>query len=331
MNAIIIEETGNSSVLNYKQTAIADLDANAIRIKVSATAVNYIDTLIRSGKIPQAMMPELPFIPGVECIGIIEEIGTDVNDFSIGDKVAYFGEIGASTYAEYVTASQEQLVKIPQSINPVEAAVIPVNYTTAYHMLHNLARITSDDTILVHAAAGGVGTAIIQLAKIVGATVIGSVGSEEKKQYILNEGADYAINYKTENLNESIKSITNGKGVNISLNPVSGDSMISDLEILASFGHLIIFGFIAGLPEAKLQDTLLKQFGKSLTINCSDIYTLYKNDFNQLKSILTTLFDYLSDGSISPRVFKTLPLSEASKAHNLLESGSVVGKLILVP
>lgn len=331
MNAIIMDEIGNSTVLKYKPISDIDLKFDEVRITVKATAVNYIDTLIRSGKMPPGMMPHLPFIPGVECIGIVKEIGQQVSAFKIGDKVAYFGKIGAATYAEQVITKQQELVKIAPSLDDLKAAVIPVNYATAYHMLHNIANITKEDTILVHAAAGGVGTAIIQLAKITGATVIASVGSEKKKKYILNEGADYAINYKEEDIGEKVKKITQGHGVQVSLNPIAGASMVSDLEILAPFGHLVIFGFIAGLPDEKLQEAMLNYFGHSLTVSYSDIYTLYKTDFEKLKAILRKLFDYLSKGEIDPKVFKDLALTEASKAHELLESGTVVGKLILVP
>jgi len=331
MNAIVIDKTGDSSVLKYRQILEIKVKSDEVKVRVTATAVNYIDTLIRSGQMPSGMMPELPFVLGVECIGIIEEMGEGVFDFEIGDKVAYFGEIGASTYAEQVVVKYNRLIKISSSLSDVEAAVIPVNYSTAYHMLHNIAKIKKEDTILVHAAAGGVGTAIIQLAKIVGTTVVGSVGSESKKESILKEGADFAINYKTENLTDSVKKITDGKGVNVSLNPVSGQSMISDLELLAPFGHLVIFGFITGLPDEKLQEAMLNYFGNSLTVSYSDIYTLYKNDFDNLKSILTKLFDFLEESRIVPKVYQKVDISEASKAHDLLESGTVIGKLILVP
>ncbi len=331
MKAITIDKTGDYSVLRLSEVSEPVLNSNEVRIKVSASAVNYIDTLIRAGKMPPGMMPGLPFIPGVECIGSVTEVGQHVTGFEVGDKVAFFGEIGAATYAEKVVTSESRLVKIPQSVDNTEAAVIPVNYTTAFHMLHNVAKLKAGDVILVHAAAGGVGTAIIQLAKIAGATVIGSVGSEEKRQYILNEGADFAVDYKRENLVESVRAITGGKGVNVSFNPIAGDTMISDLDTLAPFGHLVIFGFIAGLPEQKLQEAMLNHFGGSLTISYSDIYTLYKADFEKLKSILRTLFSLLSEKKISPRVYRQIDLSEAGKAHQLLESGVVVGKLVLTP
>ena len=331
MNSIVINEIGKSSVLKYSQTTIKELNSGELLVKVTATAVNYIDTLIRSGQMPPSMMPELPFIPGVECIGVIEGVSDAISDFKIGDKVAYFGEIGASTYSEFVIARKESLIKISSNLDDVKAAIIPVNYSTAYHMLHNLAKISSDDVVLVHAAAGGVGTAILQLAKIVGATIIGAVGSDEKKNYILNEGADFAINYKTENLNEEVLRITKNRGVDVSFNPVAGKTMISDLDILAPFGHLIVFGFITGLPDIKLQEAMIHHFGKSLTVSYSDIYTLHKNDHSKLKSILSIVFSYLEKNKIAPRVFQSLKLKEASKAHLLLESGKVVGKLILIP
>lgn len=330
MKAIVINETGNSNVLHYQEVESRSLHSHEVRIKVTASAVNFIDTLIRSGNMPPGMMPELPFTPGVECIGEVTELGTQVSELTVGDKVAYFGKIGAATYAEEVIANADELVKISSEIKDAEAAVIPVNYATAYHMLHTIANVQKGDILLVHAAAGGVGTAIIQLAKLAGVTVIGSVGSDEKKEYILNEGADYAINYKTENLNDEIAKITDGRGVDSSLNPVAGASMLSDLDVLAPFGRLVIFGFLAGLPEDQLQQAMLQHFGKSLTVSYSDIYTLYTHRFEKLKQILTTLFQLLADGKIAPKVFQEIPLSQAAKAHDLLTSGKVVGKVVLV-
>ena len=331
MKAVVINETGDSSVLTYHDIHSNSLQPNEVRLKVEASAVNYIDTIIRSGNMPPGMMPELPFIPGVECIATVAEVGEKVSHVLPGQRVAYFGEIGASTYATEITIDPNRLVAIPSSVEPAQAAVIPVNYATAYHMLHNLAGIKAGDIVFVHAAAGGVGTAIIQLAKLVGATVIGSVGSEEKRKYILKEGADFAINYNAEEVSQKVKKYTDGRGVDASFNPVAGETMISDLNLLAPFGHLVIFGFLAGLPEEKVQDAMLNQFGKSLTISYSDIYTLYKSDFQGLKSILEKLFGLLSEGRISPKVYQQIPLENAAEAHDLLESGKVSGKLVLVP
>ena len=144
MKAIRINKVGDSSVLEYEEIVEKDLAGNEVRIKVTATAVNYIDTLIRSGQMPPGYMPELPFIPGVECIGVVEQIAANVKDLKVGDKVAYFGEIGASTYAEYVTAQEHQLIKILNAVDDLEAAVVPVNYSTAYHMLNNIARVSKN-------------------------------------------------------------------------------------------------------------------------------------------------------------------------------------------
>lgn len=331
MKAIIIKKTGDSSVLQYQNFSLPKVKKSEVKIKITATTVNYIDVITRSGHLPPDMMPDLPFIPGVECVGIIEECGKEVKGLEIGDMVSFFGELGASTYADFLIADAKYVIPIPKTLSAEKSAVIPVNYTTAYHMLHNHAKLTKDSIIFVHAAAGGVGTAIIQLAKIIGVTIIGSVGSDEKKQYILNQGADFAINYKKENIEQKVDEFTKGKGVNLSLNPVAGKSMIDDLSFLAPFGQLIIYGFIAGLPEDNLQNALLAHFDKSLTVSYSNIYTLYTHNFDRLKDILTILYKYLENNQINPTVYKSLPLSKTQEAHELLESGKVTGKLVLVP
>lgn len=331
MKAIVIPEVGDASVLVYTAVPQSELGFGEVRVEVKASAVNYIDTLIRSGQMPPGAMPQLPFVPGVECVGHVVELGEGVSDLQVGDKVAYFGKIGASTYAQYVQAPADAVVKIPGTVNNAEAAAVPVNYTTAYHMLHNMAKVSKGQTVLIHAAAGGVGTALIQLSARAGLSIIASVGSEEKMKYVLNEGAHFAVNYKTEDLVARVNALTNGKGVDVSFNPVSGDSMLNDLKLLTPFGHLVVFGFIAGLPTEPLQQAMLQQFNKSLTVSYSDIYTLYQQHFDGLKKILSELYQLLDAGKIRPQVFKQLSLSEASAAHNLLESGKVVGKLVLVP
>ncbi|MDJ0575390.1 MAG: zinc-binding dehydrogenase [Xenococcaceae cyanobacterium MO_234.B1] len=331
MKAIQISQTGSYSALQYTEVATPSLNPNEVLIRVKAAPVNFIDALIRSGKMPPHMMPNLPIIPGVECSGAIKSVGENVTEFKVGQPVVYLGKVGARCYADYVVADASYVTPLPEQISLDEAAAIPVNYSTAYHMLHNLGQAKPGQNILVHAAAGGVGTALIQLGKIAELKTIGLVSSDDKLRYIQKQGADYGINYKTENVVERVKEITKGQGVNLSLNPIGGDTVLRDVDMLASFGQVIIFGIIAGVPQGNLEELLIKNFSKSLAVRASDIYTLYDNDYPLLASGLKTLFSYLAQGKIEPQINKRIPLSEAAYAHELLESGKVQGKLILNP
>jgi len=327
--AAVIINQGQGNILTYQEIENKLLVPQQVRINVQASGVNYIDSLILDGQMPPSMMPPLPFIPGVECVGIVDQVGTEVTEFKRGDKVAYFGKIGAATFAKSVTCDARELVKIPKELDSLKAAVIPVNYVTAYHMIHFVGRLERGNTVLVRAAAGGVGTALIQLCKLLGVQVIGAVGSEVKKEFIRSQGADVAINYKTDPIEQIVSDFTGGTGVDVSFNPVSGKSMIQDLNLLKPFGRLITFGFLDGLPEARLQDVLMTQFNKSLSVSFSDIYTLYNTDLIKFKAILSTLYSMLEKEEISPVVHRQFDLTEAKSAIDLLKKGGTIGKLVI--
>lgn len=331
MKAVIIPETGSSSVLQYTETALPLLNSNRVLIRVKAAGVNFIDLLIRAGNLPPQVMPNLPIVPGVECSGTIESVGENVTAFKIGQPVVYLGKVGAQCYADYVVADASYVTPLPEQVSLDEAAAILVNYSTAYHMLHNLGQAKPGQNILVHAAAGGVGTALIQLGKIAQLKTIGLVSSDDKLRYLQKQGADYGINYKTEDVAQRIKEITKGQGVNLSLNPIGANTVLHDVDMLAPFGQVIIFGLIAGAPQGNLEQLLIENFSKSLAVRASDIYTLYDNDYPLLASGLKTLLNYLAQRKIEPQINRRIPLSEAASAHELLESGKVQGKLILNP
>lgn len=331
MKAILIERTGGVNCLRYTDVPAPEPKPNEVLIRVQSAAINYIDTLIRAGMLSPDIMPKLPFIPGVECSGVIEKVGSEVRDKHPGQYVVHFGLLGTGAYAEYIVADADRVRVVPDGVSPDAAAAIPVNYATAYHMLHVLSRPEPGQTVLIHAAAGGVGTALIQLSKAAGLRTIGVVGSDDKKAYAESLGADFVINRRTEKVRERIMEITEGKGVHLSFNPVSGDTVLQDAECLAPFGQIIIFGFLAGTPQGGLEDVVGRHFNKSIAVRVSDIYTLYLTDYEQLDAILGRLFDLQLKGVIDPKLHAVLPLADAGHAHWQLEQGLVKGKLILKP
>lgn len=327
MKAIIIEKTGGSNVLEYKETDKPQLADGQVLVKVAAAPVNFIDTIIREGNMPPGMMPELPFISGVEGSGIV--VDANNTELKEGQKVAYLGPIGASMYADYTAIDADKLIVLDDSVDVHEAGAMPVTYFTAYHMLHNVVRAEEGKFALVYASTGGVGTALIQLAKAAGLKVIALDRKDEKVEQALKLGADYALNSTGEWV-EQVKEITGGKGVNYIFNPVAGDTAVQDLEVLATLGHIVVFGFLGGVGETNLQAEAIKHFSKAPTISYSEIYATYFSNFDLVKVSLENVYQMLAEGKVKP-IYSTMPLSQAAQAHDNIESGKVMGKLILTP
>lgn len=325
MKAVVLEQTGGSEQLQLKELAKPEPAAGQVVVQIKAAPINFIDTIIREGQMPPGMMPELPFVPGVEGSGVV--VDANGSELKEGQKVAFLGPIGASTYAEYTVVDADKLIPLADSADLQQAGAMPVTYFTAYHMLHNVVRAEAGKFALVYAASGGVGTALIQLAKVAGLTVIALERRDEKVAQALKIGADYAFNSAGDWISE-VKAITGGRGVNYIFNPVAGDTISQDMEVLATLGHIVIFGFLAGVGESNLQAEAVKHFSKAPTISYSEIYATFFSDFPLVKASLQKVYALLDQGKIAP-VYTSKPLSEAAQAHDLLESGKVLGKLLL--
>jgi NADPH:quinone reductase-like Zn-dependent oxidoreductase len=326
MKAIRIHQTGSFGQLKYEEVDPPVPDKNEVLIKVISASVNYADVMTRRGTYP--MMPPLPAIPGVDCSGIVESVGENVSQFHPGQPVA---ALGLGCYAEYMATNAGAVFPISEDIDMDEAAAIPVNYLTAYHMMHTMARVKEGETILAYAAAGGVGTAVIQLAKLAGATVIGLTSADEKAKFARAQGFHHVINHKTEDVVQNVKEITGGRGVEIILNSVAGDTFGRDFEMLAPLGQIIWFGMAAGLPQENLTEQLGAGFVKSAGIRTFILYSIFELDPTLAARSSETLFNDLADKKIKPHIYERIPLAEAARAHELLESGKVQGKLILKP
>ncbi|BDY04172.1 zinc-binding dehydrogenase [Ferrimonas sp. YFM] len=328
MKAISIKQTGAADTLEYLNVDTPTLKTGEVLVKIAAAPVNFIDTIIREGNMPPGMMPELPIIPGVEGSGTI--VDANNTELKPGQKVAFLGPIGASAYAEYAAVPADRLVTLSGDADLLEAAVLPVNYFTAYHMLHNVVRAQPGKTALIYAASGGVGTALIQLAKNAGLTVVGLERKAEKLANGLSQGADFMFDTSDDNWVEQVKQATGGEGVDYIFNPVAGDTIVQDLELLKPLGHVVIFGLLGGAGETNLQAEAFKHFGKAPTITYSEIYATFFNDYPLVESSMKALYQLLDEGKIKP-VYSTLPLSEAAEAHRTIEAGKVTGKLLLIP
>ncbi|WP_044200860.1 zinc-binding dehydrogenase [Flammeovirga sp. OC4] len=326
MKAVQITETGGAEVLTLKEVNRPTPKAGQVLIKVHTAPVNFIDTIIREGNMPPGMMPNLPFIPGVEGAGIIE----DANNTGLekGSKVAFLGVIGSSVYAEYALVDADKLVVLNDDIDLLKAAVLPVNYFTAYHMLKNVARVEEGKTALIYAASGGVGTALVQISKLFKLNIIALERKEEKVQNALNRGANYAFNTSDDNWKQKVKEAIGENSIDYVFNPVVGNSVKDDLELLAPLGHIVIFGFLAGFGDFSLMEESIKHFGKAPTISFSELYATYHHQYELVESGLKELFQWLEEGKINP-IYETMPLDEVKAAHEKLQAGKVKGKLLL--
>ena len=254
MKSVVCTKLGDPKLLEIKEVDIPNPHDDEVLIKVDAAGVNYPDALLVQGKYQVVVEP--PFTPGNEVCGYVEQVGKDV-DLKKGMKVIGLPEIGG--FSEYVSINKNLVIPISDNINSLAGASLPINYGTTYYALKRRAKAQSGESLLILGASGGVGTASIQLGKILGLTTIAAVGSSEKEEYVKSLGVDHVIRYDKENLKESAKKLTGGKGVDIVVDPVGGNVSEEALRATAWNGRLLVIGFAQGeIPKIPLNITLVK-------------------------------------------------------------------------
>ena len=254
MKAVVCTKIGDPNLLEIKDIEIPKPNKNEVLIKVEAAGVNFPDALMVQGKYQIVMDP--PFTPGNEVCGYVEETGEDV-DIKIGTKVIALPPIGG--FSEYVSVDKNLVIAVSGKVDSMAGASLPINYGTCYYALKRRAYIQKDETLLVLGASGGIGTATIQLAKIMGVKTICAVGSDEKAKYVQSLGADEVIRYDQVDLKETVKELTDGKGVDVVMDPVGGDVTEQALRATAWNGRLLVIGFTDGnIPKIPLNLTLVK-------------------------------------------------------------------------
>jgi NADPH2:quinone reductase len=325
MNAVRIHEIGDTDVLKYEELPDPEIKSNEVLVDIESISVNFSDTLIRRGLYPY--MPEFPAILGNEAAGIITSVGADVEGLNVGQKVIVFGY---PSYATLVAASASRVIPLPDNIELDEAAALPIIYQTAYHMLHTVKRIKAGETVLIYAAAGGVGTAVIQLGKLAGIKMIGLTSTDEKAREITTQGIDHVINYKKENVIEKVLELTDGKGVDLILDCVGGPDFGNNFKMMNTMGHLIWFGIAAGNPSVNLLSELGKEPAKSYAVSMFHLYAIINNPRLMAESF-GTLIGYLAEGKIKPVIHDRIPLADTAKAHDILEKHENIGKVLLKP
>src|SRR5215212_3986352 len=317
--AIRVHETGGPEVLKWEEVDIGEPSSGQIRLRQEAAGLNFIDVYHRTGLYKQ----ELPFTPGVEGAGIVEAVGADVGDLKVGDRVAYGGPIGS--YAEVRLIDADRVVKLPDSITSEQAAAMMLQGMTAWMLLRSVHRVQAGETILIHAAAGGVGLIVCQWAKALGATVIGTVGSDEKAELARAHGCDHPIVYTREDFAAEVDRITGGAKLPVVYDSVGKDSFFKSLDCLRPRGMMVSFGNSSGTPEPF--DTALLAFKGSLFLTRPTLYS-YTADRAELEQAATELFDVVGSGKVKVEVKQRFALRDAAEAHRQLEARQTTGSTI---
>ncbi len=322
MRAIRVYETGGREKLVYDELPLPEPGPDQVRVKVAAVGVNFIDVYHRSGLYP---LP-LPFTPGSEIAGFVDAVGDAVTDFAVGEPVASAAAIGA--YAEYALVPASKLVRVPAQLDPQLAAAAILQGMTAHYLAYSTFPLKPGDTTLIHAAAGGVGLLLVQMAKKIGARVFGTVGSAEKAALARAAGADEVILYRQEDFSAAVRSFTDGRGVDVVYDSVGVATYEASLNCLRPRGYLVLFGQSSGAVPP-LNPLLLSSKG-SLFLTRPTL-THYTATREELDWRAGDLFGWLAAGELTLRIDRTYPLAEAAEAHRALESRETAGKVLLIP
>jgi NADPH:quinone reductase len=322
MKAIRIHNHGGPEVLAYEDVPVPEPRAGEARVKIEASGVNFIDIYHRTGLYPM----NRPCTLGSEGAGIVDAVGEGVTEVKQGDRVAYAMIPGS--YAEYALVPAGKLVPVPDDIDAKSAAGIMLQGMTAHYLSHSAYPLQKDETALIHAAAGGVGLLLVQLAKRLGARVIGTVSTQAKADLVRQAGADEIVLYTQADFLAETKRITNGQGVHVVYDSVGATTFEKSLDCLRARGYLVLFGQSSG-PVAAFDPAKLAVKGSLfLTRPSLAHYTLTRAELLRRAS---DLFAWMQAGKLKLRIEKSLPLRDASEAQQLLEKRRTTGKLILVP
>ncbi len=321
--AIRFARVGGPEVLQWEAVDLAAPGAGEVRVRQHAVGLNYIDTYHRSGLYPV----NLPSGIGLEGAGVVEAVGEGVTEVGVGDRVAYAGgPLGA--YAEARNMPADRLVKLPEALSFEQGAAMMLQGLTAQYLLRRTYRVQAGDTILIHAAAGGVGLIVCQWAKALGATVIGTVGSDEKAATARAHGCDHPIVYTREDFVERVREITGGEGVPVVYDSIGKDTFMKSLSCLRPLGTMVLFGAASG-PVEPFDIGLLAKMG-SLFLTRPTLFT-YTAKRADLVAMAEELFDVVASGKVKLEINQRYPLKDAAQAHRDLEARKTTGSSILLP
>ncbi|HET7466102.1 MAG TPA: NADPH:quinone oxidoreductase family protein [Candidatus Dormibacteraeota bacterium] len=328
MKAWVVHELGGPDSMRFEDVEAGQPEDGLVRIDVKASGINFFDALMVAGQYQSR--PPLPFVPGTEIAGEVAS-APQGSGFHAGEHVMALVDNATLTrgaYAQVADAMPQSITRIPDAMPFEDGAAFTLIYQTAWFGLHRRANLQAGETLLVHAGAGGVGSAAIQLGKAAGARVVATAGSDEKLDVCRQLGADHAINYKTQDFAEEVKSITGGRGADVIFDPIGGDVYDRSTKCIAFEGRLIVVGFTSGrIPTAQLNHPLIKNY--SIVGLHWGLYTRRAPEL--IAPAMQTLLKMYEEGRIKPYISKKLPLDEAPQALALVGGGKSTGKVVLVP
>ena len=322
MKAIRVHEAGGPEALLFEEVSSSEPSADHVLVKTKAIGVNFIDIYFREGLYPGTF----PFTPGFEAAGEVVAVSSEVTEFGIGDRVAYSSVMGS--YAEQTSVPTDQLVKIPADLDFETAAAAMLQGMTAHYLSHSTFPLAAGQTVLVHAAAGGVGLLLVQMAKMRGARVIGTVSGPEKADLAREAGADHVILYTETDFEEEIKDLTDSQGVEVVYESVGKATFDQSLNCLKPRGYLVLFGQSSG-PVPPIDPQILNAKG-SLFLTRPSIFH-YTSTREALLARAGQVLGWVSEGKLKVRVGERFALSEAAQAHRALEGRQTTGKVLLIP
>ena len=322
MKAVRVHKYGGPEVLTLEEIPVPEPKAGEARVKIEAIGMNYIDVYQRTGLYPL----QTPFTLGMEGAGIVDEVGEGVKEVKKGDRVAYAMILGS--YAEYAIVPAAKLAPLPANIDAKLAAALMLQGMTAHYLTHSTYDLKKGETALIHAAAGGVGLLLTQIAKLRGANVIGTVSTEAKAQLAKEAGADNVILYTQTDFAAEVKKITDGKGLHVVYDSVGQTTFDKGLDCLRPRGYMVLFGQSSGPVSPFDPGKLAAKGSLFLTRPTLAHYTL---DRAELLQRANDLFTWTASGKLKLRIEKTFPMAEAAEAHRQLEGRETTGKVILLP
>lgn len=320
MKAIQVQKTGGPEALTLVDLPIPKPKANEAIVKIAAIGINFIDVYFREGRYPAPV----PFVDGQEAAGAVVEVGADVTTVKPGDRVAYTGVIGA--YAEYAAVPADRLVRVPDKITDQQAAAAMLQGMTAHYLVNSTYPLKKDETALIHAAAGGVGLLLVQMAKNIGARVIATVGTEEKAKLAREAGADEIILYMQQDFEVETKRLTENKGVNVVYDGVGKSTFEKGLNVLRPRGYMVLFGGASG-AVAPFDPIALSQKGSLFLTRPSLLH--YISTRQELEQRSSDVFNLIISGKLKLRVGHVYKLEEVQQAHRDLEGRKTTGKILL--
>lgn len=328
---VVISKFGGPEVLEVlDEAALPDPTAREVRIKVIATSAAFTDVMIRKGKYPE-VKEKPPFSPGYDMVGVVDKLGEGVTQFQVGQRVAALTVIGA--YSEYICMPADHLTPVPETLDPMEAVSLILSYVTAYQLLHRVVKVKRSQRILVHGAGGAVGTAILQLGRLLDLEMYGT-DSTHKLELVERFGAT-PINYRSENFVERIRCLT-GDGVDAVFDPIGGNYFSRSFSVLRRGGILAAYGFYnsvmgrgGSIPFDLLRLQLWNLLPNDRSTKFYSIGALRQKQSGWFSEDLTALFDLLVQNKIKPLIGAQLSLAESRRAHELIEQGNVCGRIVL--